>query len=333
MKNTAPARNEPPSASVDEDLFVDEAAELRNRNRTIAETRERMAHEGDVAGLWQVLTETPWAEFDQAKVFQLLLRAIDAAVRKDPVRFSEDAFAGMAGFGVYLILRGEFYVRTLIAQQDASGRSRRALSLPDEVVDMLPRLVELQQHVGAILEAQARAARMWGLAGTGRRRTAGAPPEADVEGVVTDEAASAAADLVGAAAQLQLTSSINGQPAHQAGQEVFHGDGAATGSTRRGGPMATNRGSFPPECPHLMRQGTIVAKKGAGRRTWVLRFVVRCAGRTVHRSAFLCRDDEPALLERARALLRRCRARGAWFKELVRLARLAGAARAAVGRW
>jgi hypothetical protein len=89
---------------------------------------------------------------------------------------------------------------------------------------------------------------------------------------------------------------------------------------------------FRQNAPHLIRQGTILSKQVAGRRTWVLRFVVHQDGRTVHRSVFLCRDDEPALLEKARDLLKRYRERAGWAKELALFARIAGAARAALRR-
>jgi hypothetical protein len=90
--------------------------------------------------------------------------------------------------------------------------------------------------------------------------------------------------------------------------------------------------AFRQNAPHLIRQGTIVGKVVAGRRKWVLRFVVRLGGRTVHRSVYLCRDDEPALLEKARELLKRYRERAGWARELTLFARIAGAAHAALKR-
>ena len=84
--------------------------------------------------------------------------------------------------------------------------------------------------------------------------------------------------------------------------------------------------------PHLLRQRTIVAKTVAGRRKWVLRFVARQDGRIVHRSIHLCSEDQPALLEKARLLLNRCRERGGWARELTLFARLAAAAHAALKR-
>jgi hypothetical protein len=81
-----------------------------------------------------------------------------------------------------------------------------------------------------------------------------------------------------------------------------------------------------------MRQGSIVAKRASGRMTWVLRFVVRNGGRSVHRSVLLCGDDEPGLLLRARRLLRHYRSRSAWAEEVALFARVAGAAKATLGR-
>jgi hypothetical protein len=84
--------------------------------------------------------------------------------------------------------------------------------------------------------------------------------------------------------------------------------------------------------PHLIRQGTIVSKMVAGRKKWVLRFVVTGDGPSIHRSVFLCCDDQPALLTKARRLLQRYRERAGWAKEMALFARLAGAAHAALGR-
>jgi hypothetical protein len=141
----------------------------RKRRPSIAQMQERMAREGDVEGLWQVLVGTNWTMLNQPEVFGLLLRAVGVAARRDPDAFSEALFARLTGLTTYLVLRAHFYVQTLFAQGDEATRTRGSLRVPPEVLEMLPRLMELQQHAAALAECQARTARLWGLARKGRR--------------------------------------------------------------------------------------------------------------------------------------------------------------------
>jgi hypothetical protein len=233
------ATDQPSGPTVDHGLFIgeiserDDAAELR----TAAETRERMAQAGDVDGLWRVVSETSWSMCDQAEIFRLLLRAIEVKAGKDPVGFSEALFARMAGLGGYLVLRSHFCLLTLLDQNDQAARSRGPLSLPDYVVEMLPRLTELQQHVAAILESQARTARLWTLAGKRRRASDGGEGAAGADHGGATRGTNGRADAVGVApatrvARRRVAAAVNGRPARRADREDGDGDGSATGSTR-----------------------------------------------------------------------------------------------------
>jgi hypothetical protein len=86
------------------------------------------------------------------------------------------------------------------------------------------------------------------------------------------------------------------------------------------------------DAAHLRRQGSIVAKWARGRRVWALRFRVRDQGRTVQRSIYLGGDDQPELLRHAQDLLRRCRERARWSRELAASARMAAAIRTTLRR-
>jgi hypothetical protein len=56
-----------------------------------------------------------------------------------------------------------------------------------------------------------------------------------------------------------------------------------------------------------------------------VRFVIRDAGRRVHRAVYIGGDDQPELLESARRLLELYRAQGRWGKEVAAFARFAAA--------
>jgi hypothetical protein len=135
----------------------------------IAEQREKWAREGDFQSLWRVLTENAWGMIDQVECFRLLLQAVEVAARNDPRKFSATIFAQVIGFTSYLLLRTHFQLGTLLDCHDAGMRTAGNLPVPREIVEALPSLIQLQEHVGAMIESQARAARMWGLADKSRR--------------------------------------------------------------------------------------------------------------------------------------------------------------------
>jgi hypothetical protein len=197
----------------------------------------RMAAAGDVDGLWQVLTDTPWSLGDHAEIFRLLLRAIDVAVRADPARFSQGVFALMLGFGSYLMLRGQFYLGSLFGVHDPSQAARGMLPLPPQVLEWLPRLMQLQEHVAAIAESQARTARLWELAGRRRRGAAcGAAARGDAAGAAKERPAlcDAAGDGADGGADAGGVGALTGkEPADRAATEARDGDDAEGGRPGR----------------------------------------------------------------------------------------------------
>lgn len=131
----------------------------------ITEQLEKMAREGDFEGVWQYLVTSAWGRIDQPECFRLLLQALEVAARKDPRRFSSTIFAKVIGFNSYLLLRSHFHIRALFDRHDAALRSQGKLQVPKEVAQILPDLIELQEHLAAMLETQARTVPMWGLVG------------------------------------------------------------------------------------------------------------------------------------------------------------------------
>jgi hypothetical protein len=139
----------------------------------IADRREKMAREGDFQGLWHVLTDNSWNMLDQPECFRLLLQAIEVAARADPRQFSTALFTKILTFSSYLLLRTHFQLANLLDRHDTRLHRDGNLPVPREVSEALPALLQLQEHLAAMAESQARAARMWGLAGKSRRSDAG----------------------------------------------------------------------------------------------------------------------------------------------------------------
>jgi hypothetical protein len=84
---------------------------------------------------------------------------------------------------------------------------------------------------------------------------------------------------------------------------------------------------------HLMRRGSIVAKRASGGRRWVLRFSSPDSqGRDVHRSLYLGSDDALEVLHRARELLRHYREQANRLEEIRLLARFSAKAAAVLLR-
>ena len=135
----------------------------------LAEQHEKMAREGDIQGLWRVLTDNDRTVIDQTECFRLLLQAVEVAAQAEPGRFSAEVFARVLGFSTYLLLRTHLQLGFLLDRHDACSRTASNSPLPHAVVEALPALIQLQEHVAAMAESQARAARLWGLAGATRR--------------------------------------------------------------------------------------------------------------------------------------------------------------------
>jgi hypothetical protein len=103
--------------------------------------------------------------FDHEATFGLLLRAIEARSARDPAGFAEAVFSRMVGFTGYLTLRSQYYLTHVIRTADRQGQSKGTPALPREVTDVyLPRLMELQGHLGELAQLQASTARLWELA-------------------------------------------------------------------------------------------------------------------------------------------------------------------------
>jgi hypothetical protein len=110
---------------------------------------------------------------DQPECFRLLLQAVEVAARTDPRQFSAALFTKILTFSSYLLLRTHFQLTSLLERHDARMRQDGSLPVPREVSEALPALLQLQEHLAAMAESQARAARMWGLAGKSRRSDEG----------------------------------------------------------------------------------------------------------------------------------------------------------------
>ena len=123
-----------------------------------------MARAGDVEALWQLLLTAPPTMISWEETFRLLARALEVRARQDPAEFASALFAQMLSMTAYFILRTHFFATRLIAGHDASTPSRTSADVPREVIEwILPRLIELQAHLGELTHLQAGVARLWEL--------------------------------------------------------------------------------------------------------------------------------------------------------------------------
>jgi hypothetical protein len=153
-----------PRMATEDNSYLHEVDEL-----CLADQREKMAREGDFHGLWKELLDNDWTMIDQPEAFRQLLQAVEVTAKNDPRQFSADIFAKLIGFTSYLLLRTHFQLGALLGRHDAGMRTAGSLPVPREVVEALPSLIQLQEHLAAMAETQARTMRMWGLAGKVRR--------------------------------------------------------------------------------------------------------------------------------------------------------------------
>ena len=134
----------------------------RKRKPTIAETREDWARTGNIDALWELLLSSGPAMLDMEATFKLLARAIEVRSRQDPAGFASDVFGRMLSLTTYLTLRTHLHAGRLIAVYDRSDRP--VAELPRELTELvLPRLLQLQQHLTEMLAVQATTARSWAL--------------------------------------------------------------------------------------------------------------------------------------------------------------------------
>ena len=134
------------------------------RKPTVAQIREEMADDGDVEGLWALLSTTNWNLLDLPETFRLLQHAIRVGSHKNPRRFAAEMFERMVAATSNLMLRTQFYLQQIMSRSDMDPSNRGPGDLPWEIIDRLqPRLVELQRAVGELLVGQAHTARVWEL--------------------------------------------------------------------------------------------------------------------------------------------------------------------------
>lgn len=129
------------------------------------EVRAGWARTGDVDALWGLLSRSNWDAIDQEDIVKLLIEALQVQSR-DPERFAADVLARMTVFTTSLLLRSHLHLASYV---EHSGRAVRMRAqppgdLPKVAVEVLiPRVVELQEHLAGLLVSQASVARQWAL--------------------------------------------------------------------------------------------------------------------------------------------------------------------------
>jgi hypothetical protein len=163
------------------------------------------AREGNVEGLWHVLVHTPWDRIDREKVFGHLAQALEVQSRGDPTKFAAAVISRMTVFTTTLLMRAHLHLAACV-EQDGRDRRMRAQApgdLPRVAVEALvPRMLEIQQHLAALFVAEASIARQWSLvrkteAKAGRDRVAKPRRKADQEEARTDPDRLSARDIDG----------------------------------------------------------------------------------------------------------------------------------------
>src|SRR5262245_6328396 len=142
----------------------------RKKRLTIAEQRQQLAQAGDVEGLWQMIVTANPILVDWEELFQLLLRAMIIRGRLEPERFSAEMLSRVFALTSFLTLRTHLCVARLIARYDRSDCGGAA-DLCREFDTSLPRLIELQRHLGEIAHHEAGVCRLWELARCKRMET------------------------------------------------------------------------------------------------------------------------------------------------------------------
>ena len=134
------------------------------------------AREGDVEALWNVLVKTPWDRIDREKVLGHLAQALEVQSRADPKKFAAAVMSRMTVFATTLLMRCHLHLAACVEQNGQALRMRAQPpgDLPRVAVEaLIPRTLEMQQHLAALFVAQASIARQWSLvrkneAGEGR---------------------------------------------------------------------------------------------------------------------------------------------------------------------
>jgi hypothetical protein len=177
-----------------------------------SEIRARWAREGAVEDLWNVLVNTPWDRIDREAVFKQLLQALEVRSRSDPARFAAEVFERMTTLVTSLLLRCHLHLATCLEQHGRAVRMRAQPpgDLPAVAVEtLIPRTLQLQEHLATLLLTQASVARQWTLIRKNRargdhaeasssgevrghrrsKRPRGGPADADTDGQAADQLA------------------------------------------------------------------------------------------------------------------------------------------------
>lgn len=131
------------------------------------EVRAEWARTGDVDSLWQLLSRSRWDAIDQEDVVKLLIRALEVRSRADPAQFAADVMGRMTVFVATLMMRSHLLLAAAIEQDGRAARMRARPpgDLPPVAIEsLIPRVLELHEHLASLLAAQASVARLWGLA-------------------------------------------------------------------------------------------------------------------------------------------------------------------------
>ena len=121
---------------------------------------------GDVDALWKLLVQSRWCDIDREDVLKLLIRALEVQGRADPARFASEVMARMTVFVTTLLLRSHLHLAACIEQDGRAVRMRTQPpgDLPRIAIEaLIPRTLELQQHLASVFVAQASVARQWSL--------------------------------------------------------------------------------------------------------------------------------------------------------------------------
>jgi hypothetical protein len=143
-----------------------------------SEVRARWAREGDVEALWNVLVNTPWDRIDREAVFTQLLQALEVRSRSDPEEFARAAYSRMTAFTSALLMRCHLYLATYVEECGRAVRMRGQPpgDLPEAAVArLIPKVLEMQEHLSVLLTAEAAVARQWSLVGRNKGRRDRAP--------------------------------------------------------------------------------------------------------------------------------------------------------------
>jgi hypothetical protein len=159
-----------------------------------SEIRAQWAREGDVENLWNVLVNKPWDRIDREAVFKQLLQALEVQSRANPEEFAAAVMSRMTVFATTLLMRCHLHMAACV-EQDGRDRRMRAQppgDLPRVAVEaLIPRALDLQQHLATLFVTQASIARQWALvrkneAKAGRDRVAKPRRKAGQEEARTD---------------------------------------------------------------------------------------------------------------------------------------------------